>query len=164
MGQGERLLDVGSGSGVPGVILKIVRPDLSVTLLDKTAKKARAMEAIVADLGLDIGVAADRVQEHLAEREYDTLVIRAVARLSELLRWLGPHWKAFNRVLLIKGPAWVDERGKARHVGLMHELELRRLEEFQTPRVEATTVVLEIFRKGTTGISPRRKGAKERRE
>ena len=50
--QGERVLDVGTGGGVPGIVLAILRPDLVVSLCDSTQKKARAVEAIVADLGL----------------------------------------------------------------------------------------------------------------
>ena len=50
--QGERVLDVGTGGGVPGVVLAILRPDLSVSLCESTQKKARAVEAIVARAGL----------------------------------------------------------------------------------------------------------------
>ena len=52
--QGERVLDVGTGGGVPGVILAIVRPDLKVSLCESTQKKARAVEEMVAELGLPV--------------------------------------------------------------------------------------------------------------
>ena len=51
-----------------------------------------------------------------------TLVVRAVARLRKLLEWFQPHWGAMERMLVLKGPAWVEERGEARHYGLMHDL------------------------------------------
>ena len=56
MESGERVLDVGTGGGVPGVVLAIVRPDLEVSLCDSVAKKAKAVAAIVAEAGLKIPV------------------------------------------------------------------------------------------------------------
>ena len=54
--EGEEVLDVGTGGGVPGVVLAIVRPDLKMALCDSVGKKARAVESIVKDLGLEIPV------------------------------------------------------------------------------------------------------------
>lgn len=143
---GERVLDVGTGGGVPGVVLAILRPDLSVSLAESTGKKARAVEAMVADLGLEIPVYACRAEDVLEITTFDTLVARALASLEKVLTWLRPHWDAFDRLLLIKGPAWVDERGQARHRGLLHGLELRKAATYQTPRSGAESVILKIWR------------------
>lgn len=140
----ERVLDVGTGGGVPGVVLAIVRPDLRVTLSDSVAKKARAVEAIVRELKLPVRVVHDAAQKHLAHERYETLVIRAVARLTKLLTWLNPQRTRFGRMLLIKGPAWVDERGEARHLGLMHGWELRRLTSWPLEGTESESVLLEL--------------------
>jgi 16S rRNA (guanine527-N7)-methyltransferase len=142
LGQGEKVLDVGSGGGVPGVVLAIVRPDLEITLSESVGKKARALADIVARLGLKIPVHPGRAEDLLAKRRFDTLVIRAVARLTKLLEWLKPHWSAFGRMLVLKGPAWVEERGEARHHGLMHGLALRKLKTYPLPGTESESVLL----------------------
>lgn len=141
---GERVLDVGTGGGVPGIVLAIVRPDLEVSLCDSIAKKAKAVEAIVAETGLDIPVYHAPVQQVLAERQFDTLVVRAVAPLPKLLRWVAPHWESFNRLLVIKGPAWVDERTEAREAGLLRNIELRKIAEYPLPGTESLSVVLSL--------------------
>jgi 16S rRNA (guanine527-N7)-methyltransferase len=89
---GRRVLDVGAGGGVPGVIMAIARPDLRITLAESTQKKARVLQSIVDELGLAVEVFAVRAEELLELRTYDTLVARAVAPLSKLLTWFAPHW------------------------------------------------------------------------
>jgi len=143
---GERVLDVGTGGGVPGVMLAILRPDLSVSLCESVGKKARAVESIVAELELATPVYACRAVDVLEINTFDTLVARAVASLRKVLTWLQPHWDAFDRLLLIKGPAWVEERSEARHHGLLGGLELRKAATYQTPRTGAETVILKIWR------------------
>ena len=128
--RGRRVLDLGSGGGVPGIIIAICRPDLRVALCESTQKKARVLEAIVAELGLAVEVFGCRAEELLALRTYDVIVVRAVAPLAKILTWLGPHWGAFDELLLVKGRSWGDERGEARHRGLLKKLELRKLAEY----------------------------------
>ena len=79
---------------------------------------------------------------------FDTLVARALAPLAEVLGWLRPRWDAFDRLLLIKGRAWVDERSEARQLGLMRGLELRKAATYETPGSGAESVVLSV-RQGT---------------
>jgi 16S rRNA (guanine527-N7)-methyltransferase len=145
--QGERVLDVGTGGGVPGVILAILRPDLTVNLCESTQKKARAVEAIVTELGLSIRTFPNRAEEVLEITTFDTLVARALAPLVKVLPWLNPHWDAFDQLLMIKGPSWVEERAAAREAGLMRELELRKAAEYQAPVTGAASVILSIRHK-----------------
>ncbi len=142
----ERVLDVGSGGGLPGVPLAILRPDLKITLIDSVGKKVRALEAIIGDLGLPVRAIHDKVQHHLAVApdRYDTLVARAIGRMDEVLRWLEPHWSHFDRLLLFKGPRWVEERGRARHIGLLKQRRLRRLRSYRRPGLDGESVILEI--------------------
>lgn len=147
LGESEKILDVGTGGGVPGVVLAIVRPDLAVSLCESVGKKARAVADIVSQLGLSVPVYPENVQQVLQVWNGDTLVIRAVARLRKILTWLQPHWGAFHRVLLVKGPAWVEERGEARHHGLMADLDLRKLASYPLPGTESESVLLQIMRK-----------------
>lgn len=144
--EGERVLDVGTGGGVPGVILAIARPDLKVSVCESTGKKARAVEEMVRELGLSVRVYASRVEDVMEMTTFDTLVARAVASLAKVLTWLKPHWTAFDTLLLIKGPSWVEERGEARHRNLLKGLELRKAATYETPRTGAESVILKIWR------------------
>lgn len=140
----ERVLDVGTGGGVPGVVLAVVRPDLHVALSDSVGKKARAVADIVAGMKLPVHVHAGRAEDLLSEDYFDTLVARAVAPLHKLLRWFEPRWGSFGRLLAIKGPAWVEERGEARHLGSLRNLELRKIASWPVPGAASESVLLEI--------------------
>lgn len=144
LGEGERVLDVGTGNGVPGVILAIVRQDLQVEMCESVAKKAMVVADVVAKLGLKAKVHHARAESLLAAGRYDTLVVRAVASMKKLLDWFKPHWGHFGRLLLLKGPSWVAERGEARHYNLMHELALRKLESYPLPGTDSESVLLMI--------------------
>ncbi len=140
----ERVLDVGTGGGVPGVILAILRPDLEVALAESVAKKARAVEDIVRQIALPIRVHHARAEDLLADHEFDTLVIRAVAPLDKLLTWFKPRWNSFRRILVVKGPAWVNEQAAARTLGLLRNLEINTLASYPLPGTESQSVILEI--------------------
>ncbi|HWA97862.1 MAG TPA: 16S rRNA (guanine(527)-N(7))-methyltransferase RsmG [Pirellulales bacterium] len=140
----ERVLDVGTGGGVPGVLLAILRPDLHVRLAESMGKKARVVEDIVRGMQLEVPVHAGRAEELLADEYYDSLVMRAVAPLEKLLGWFEPHWGAFGRMLVIKGPAWVEERHAAREAGRMRGLQLRKLATWPLPGTESESVLLEV--------------------
>ncbi len=145
--EGEEVLDVGTGGGVPGVVLAIVRPDLKVTLCDSVAKMARAVEAIVKELGLEVPVMPFRAEELLEDTRYDALVIRAVGPLWKLLAGFKPHWHSFRRLLVIKGPKWTEELTEARRRGLMKDLQLKTVAEYAMPGAEGKSVVLKIWPK-----------------
>ncbi|MGQ9574509.1 MAG: 16S rRNA (guanine(527)-N(7))-methyltransferase RsmG [Thermoguttaceae bacterium] len=140
----EKVLDVGTGGGVPGVLLAILRPDLKVWLSESVGKKARAVADIVKRLGLDVPVIHGRAEDLLGPSQFNTLVARAVGTLKTLLEWLRPHWASFDRLLVLKGPAWIKERGEARHFGLLGNLALRRLTSYPIPESQAESVLLQI--------------------
>jgi 16S rRNA (guanine527-N7)-methyltransferase len=141
---GERVLDVGTGGGVPGAVLAILRPDLDVTLCDSVAKKATAVAAIVEESGGRTPVVHGRAESLLAGERFDSLVVRAVAPLPKLLTWFEPHWDSIGQLLVFKGPAWADERAAARERRLLRGLELRKAAEYETPGTGAINVILRI--------------------
>ena len=141
---GERVLDVGSGGGVPGVILAILRPDLNVSLAESVGKKAKVLVDIVQQLGLQTPVHNARAEELVEHENYNTLTVRAVAPLAKLLKWFRPHWASIGRLMVLKGPAWVAERGEARHLGLLKNLALRKLKTFPLPGGESESVLFVI--------------------
>jgi 16S rRNA (guanine527-N7)-methyltransferase len=144
----EEVLDVGTGGGVPGVVLKILRPDLKVTLCDSVGKKARAVESMVKDLGLEIEVYAFRAEELLEDTRYDALVIRAVGPLWKLLAGFKPHWHSFRRMLVIKGPKWNEELVEASRRNLVRNLQIKAVAEYPLAGADGKSVVLKIWPKG----------------
>ena len=143
---GEEVLDVGTGGGVPGIPLAILRPDLKVSLCDSVAKKAKAADQLVRKLGLPVVVHSARVQDVLEEFTYDSLVTRAVGSLTQLCNWLGSYWHCFNRLLAIKGPRWVEERGEARHRGVLNGIRLKRIHGYRMPGTKSESVILQLER------------------
>jgi len=144
----EEVLDVGTGGGVPGVVLAIVRPDLKVTLCDSVGKKARAVESMLKELGLESPVLPFRAEEILEDNRFDALVIRAVGPLWKLLAGFKPHWHSLRRLLVIKGPKWTAELAEARRRGLMHRLQIKTVAEYPLPGTEGKSVVLKIWPQG----------------
>jgi len=62
--------------------------------------------------------------------------------MAKVLGWFQPHWSSIGRLLMIKGPRWVQERKEARHLGLLKSLELRRLRTYPMPGTESESVIL----------------------
>jgi 16S rRNA (guanine527-N7)-methyltransferase len=140
----EHVLDVGTGGGVPGAVIAILRRDLKVVLCDSVAKKAKAAEAIVREAGVPVRVHHGRAESLLSPRRFDTLVIRAVAPLEKLLAWFKPHWANMGRILVIKGPSWVEERALARQKRLFNGLQLRKVASYPLAGTDSESVILEI--------------------
>jgi len=145
--KGEHVLDVGTGGGVPGIVLAVIRPDLTVELCDSTGKKAEAVGAIVDALKLDLNVWYAKAEDLVRVHRFHTLVVRAVSRMEKLLEMFAPCWFAFDRILMVKGPHWVDERGEARHFGRLTNLALRKVAEYENPGTECSSVILQVCRK-----------------
>jgi 16S rRNA (guanine527-N7)-methyltransferase len=147
LAQGERVLDVGTGGGVPGVLLAILRPDLLVELSESVGKRAAAVESITREIGLTIPVHARAAQTLIAETRFDTLVVRAVAPLAKLLGWFEPLADRFGRLLVIKGPRWEAEKGEARHRGLVKKVRIRRVAAWPLRGSDNESVLLEVRQK-----------------
>ena len=127
-----RLLDIGSGWGFPGIPLKIVIPELEVTLLDSVGKKVKAMNYFVEELWLTGIWAIQERAENLAKDpehcgKYDFVVSRATAYMTDILTWARPFLKPEGKIILYKMPS-EDEAKEIRKItkklGLILEGEL----------------------------------------
>ncbi len=143
----QSVLDVGTGGGVPGIVLAVLRPDLRVSLCESVGKKARAVEEIVRALALSLPVHHDRAEKVLESHRFDVLVARAVGPLWKICKWFQPHWDKFDCLLAVKGPRWVEERGEARHRGLLRSVELRKAASYPMPGTDSESVILRLCAK-----------------
>ena len=149
---GEEVLDLGSGNGVPGIPLAILRPDVDMALAESVGKRANVLNEIVSDLDLPVAVYGSRGEDLLDDFRFSTIISRAVGSLTKFCRWMEPHWASVDRLLLIKGPRWVEERGEARHHGLMSNLQLRCVAEYPLgDDADSDGVILQVWPKGSRG-------------
>jgi len=113
---GDRVLDVGTGAGLPGIPLAIASPQRVFHLLDSNSKKTRFLRQAVMDLGLtNIEVIQARMESYLPEEKFATIVGRAVASIPDLSAAIGHLLARPARLLVMKGqrPADVELRGLA---------------------------------------------------
>ncbi len=109
--QGCRVLDVGSGAGLPGIPLALARPDLSIVLLEPMARRVAWLREVVTALGLTVEVHRGRAEDPVVRAEVggnDVVTARAVAPLGRLASWSLPLVAPGGRLLAIKG-AGADE-------------------------------------------------------
>ncbi|WP_373140528.1 16S rRNA (guanine(527)-N(7))-methyltransferase RsmG [Mycobacterium marinum] len=116
---GERVVDIGSGAGLPGLPLAIARPDLQVVLLEPMLRRVEFLQEVVTDLGLAVEVVRGRAGEASVRERLggsDAAVSRAVAALDKLTKWSMPLLKREGRMLAIKGERAPDEVREHRRV------------------------------------------------
>ncbi len=157
-----RLVDVGSGAGFPGLVLKIARPDWRVTLIEATGKKVAFLDEAIRDLGL-AGVTALHVRAEQAGRDldhrgqYDLATARGVASLPVLLELCVPLLRRGGHALFPKGLALDEELAAARRA--TSPLGVRLLAAEPRPGAEATTRLVVAKKSAPTPAhDPRRDG------
>jgi 16S rRNA (guanine527-N7)-methyltransferase len=138
---GSSVVDVGSGAGLPGIPLAILRPDLTVTLLEPLLRRSTFLTEVVDELGIAarVRVVRERAEDH--KGRYDVVVARAVAPLDGLIRWCDPLRRPAGVLLAIKGESaeadMVQAAKALRARGLRAELVLARAH----PEAEPARVV-----------------------
>ncbi|MFF5214122.1 16S rRNA (guanine(527)-N(7))-methyltransferase RsmG [Micromonospora sp. NPDC000442] len=164
---GASVLDVGSGAGLPGLVLAIARPDLAVTLIEPLARRTAFLNETVEALGLtnSVRVFRGRAEEAGAGSDVgpgDVVTARAVAPLDRLAGWCLPLTGIGGRLLALKGASAADEI--AEHADAVHRLGggrpvLRRCGEGV---VDPPTTVVEIVRERSVGPAARTAPRKSR--
>ena len=141
------LADIGSGAGLPGVVLAIVRPELEVTLIETMQRRTTWLEEVDAELGLGLEVVRARAEDLHGTRSFDVVTARAVAALDKLSRWTLPLVADGGELLALKGSSAQDEIDAAQKV-------LRRLggvdpriRRYGEGEVELPTTVVHVRRR-----------------
>ncbi|MCP3885892.1 MAG: 16S rRNA (guanine(527)-N(7))-methyltransferase RsmG [Propionibacteriaceae bacterium] len=120
--EGCRVADVGSGAGLPGIPLAILRPDLEMTLIEPMLRRSNFLTEAIDELGLDDRVSVVRGRAEDADLHVDVVVSRAVAKLATLINWTADLIVDSGSLLALKGQSADDEVVKAKK-----ELSKRRL-------------------------------------
>lgn len=101
---GPRLVDVGSGPGLPGIVLALAQPELAVTLVEANRKKASFLRHVRRQLGLgNIAVQQARVESVAQESVFDCMTTRAFATAAQTLHYAGHLLSRHGRLVLMKG-------------------------------------------------------------
>lgn len=136
---GARLVDIGSGGGIPGLPLAIARPDLEVVLVESTQKKAAFLEAVAGAIGLtNVSVHAERAEQLLRGPHagaFDVVTARAVARLATLVPLTIPFLRAGGVALLVKGQKAEEELAEAKPLLSRHRASHERTVATPTGRI-----------------------------
>lgn len=162
---GARVIDIGSGAGLPGVPLCLARPDLDVTMLEPMARRVAWLEEVVQTLRLSAAVVRGRAEEPGIKRQLagaDVVVARAVAPLDKLWGWTAPLLRPGGRLVALKGESAETEVARdsaavQRAGGAKPTVARCGIDVLETP-----TTVIEIERmsangrEGTRGRRPRR--------
>lgn len=129
--QGERLrvADVGSGAGLPGLVLAMIRRDCDFVLIEPLERRTRWLHEQVAELGLtNVEVFTGRAEEYPAKQSFDVVTARAVKALKGLIPWLEPLVADGGRIVLLKGQRIEEEIADAQSVIRKHKLTGARAE------------------------------------
>jgi 16S rRNA (guanine527-N7)-methyltransferase len=138
--RGERVADVGTGAGLPGVPLAIAEPDRAFTLIESRAKRVRFLRHVVGVLGLTNTTVAHSRAEHLpVDRPFDTVLARAVAPPAQLLE-ICRHLTAPGSILLLLTATHLQDEFR----DLAPDFVLREVDPHrQGPRLRGSIVLLE---------------------
>jgi 16S rRNA (guanine527-N7)-methyltransferase len=102
--RGERIADVGSGAGFPGIPLAIVEPHRRFTLIESTGKKCRFLEHVRDALELkNVAIVQSRAESYQPDMRFDTVLARAVGPVADLVKVAGPLVVGGGRLLAMKG-------------------------------------------------------------
>jgi 16S rRNA (guanine527-N7)-methyltransferase len=133
--------DVGSGAGLPGIPLALLRPDLQVTLIEPLLRRFTFLDQTVDELGIAdrVQVVRSRAEDH--HQNYDFVVARALAPLDRLIGWCNHLRAAGGVILALKGESAADEVASAARELQAAQLVAQVLTVQAHPNAEAATVV-----------------------
>lgn len=138
---GAELVDVGSGAGLPGIPLAILRPDLSITLLEPMLRRANFLTHAVDNLGIADRVCVQRGRAEDYEGTFDVVTSRAVAPLQRFLPWVLALLAPRGEVIALKGASAADEVAGVEKFLRKHRLQAEVLGVRAHPTSDVTTAV-----------------------
>jgi 16S rRNA (guanine527-N7)-methyltransferase len=138
---GSSVADIGSGAGLPGIPLAILRPDLQLTLVEPLLRRCTFLTQAVDELGITDRVTVVRSRAEDLHATFDVVVARAVAPLERLVRWCAPLRGEAGVILALKGASAAEEVRKAAPVLAARRLSATVLSVRAHPSAVPTAVV-----------------------
>ncbi len=131
--EARNVLDVGAGGGLPGVVLAICRPDMTLSMIDTVHKKTAFLKQVKAELELaNVTVHTMKVQELEVSDKFDVITSRAFADLTDFLNWSGHLLAEGGKFIALKGTAPAEEQER-----IPAEWKISGLQPLQVPRLGA---------------------------
>ncbi|MEA4962704.1 16S rRNA (guanine(527)-N(7))-methyltransferase RsmG [Lutispora sp.] len=161
---GYKVIDIGTGAGFPGMVIKILKDDISMTLLDSLNKRIIYLEDAAKRLALNqVDIIHGRAEEFGVKQGYresfDIVLSRAVASLNVLVEYCIPYVKMGGYFLCQKGPSYKEELEEAGKAVEILGGSLERIEEYQLPYSDIIHYILIIKKiKNTPTKYPRKPG------
>lgn len=140
------LADVGSGAGLPGVVIAIARPELQVTLIETMQRRTTWLDEVNQELDLGIEVVRARAEDLHGERSFDLVTARAVAAMDKLAKWTLPLVADGGTLLAMKGGSAQQEIDKAAPVLKRLGGTDARIGRYGDGEVEVPTTVVHVLR------------------
>ncbi|WP_313180590.1 16S rRNA (guanine(527)-N(7))-methyltransferase RsmG [Lacrimispora sp.] len=159
-----RIIDVGTGAGFPGIPLKIVFPELRITLMDSLNKRINFLNEVISRLGLEKieaihGRAEDLGRDPLHREQYDLCVSRAVANLSTLSEYCMPFAKVGGYFIPYKSGKIEEELGAAKHAIFLLGGSVKEVKTFLLPGTDVERSLVKIAKNNSTSKKyPRKAG------
>ena len=159
------VVDVGSGAGLPGIVIALVRPDVELALLEPVLRRTTFLEEAVEELGLsNVNVVRGRAEDWAGRMNADVVTARAVAPLERLVGWCLPLLRANGRMLALKGETAAEELAAIQDTLPALGVVAAKVEEVGAEFGEAATRVVRIDLGRSGLVSGRKSGsAKARR-
>ena len=155
----QNLCDIGTGAGFPGLVIKILFPNLKVTLVDSLNKRIEFLNVVIKELKLDnIETIHERAEEFAKKNreKYDIVVSRAVANLSTLLEYNIPLIKINKYFIAYKGNVEEEIKSSENALKVLNSVIENKIE-FKLPKEESTRTLLKIKKQTKTNkIYPRK--------
>ena len=163
----SKVIEIGSGGGFPSIPLKIMREDLSFTLVEATGKKCTFLKEVVKELKLDgVEVINGRAEVLATSKEFrenfDHATARAVARLNVLCEYCMPFVKVGGSFISLKGKA-EEEIEEAKNAIKVLGGKIEKVENYQLPIENSTRAIIKINKISSTPSSYPRGNGKERK-
>ena len=163
---GARVVDLGSGAGLPGIPLALARPDVSVVLVEPLARRIDWLREVVEDLALPVEIERGRAEEPGVRARWegaDVVTARAVAPLGRLAGWALPLLRTGGALLALKGATAADEA--AREAAVVRRLggSYPRVVRCGVEVVDPPSTVVVVERSRGTGRRPARSRRREER-
>ena len=158
--ENSHVIDIGAGAGFPSLPIKIVRPDINLTMLDSLNKRVNFLNQICTELNIESTNVHARAEDYVKNHreKFDIALARAVARLNTLVEYLLPYVKIGGLVLAYKGSNYLEELSEAKKaIELLGGKYLKTIS-FNLPenKGERNIIIIEKI-KPTTKLYPREK-------